>query len=176
MPALSDAVAWLDCIVAHTYPGGDHTIFVGEVTEAATPRVTSPLLFHSRTWGQVADPLPAAIHLTVDVAPGDPLARALRSAGSRVRGDAGHTEFLVDADPPAPERVAAAKRSGPVVAYLADAFDPARGSATRSTLLANSRCPDRSTRPRSSTAATSPRSGSDHRWPTDSPANASSTT
>lgn len=126
VPALSDAVAWLDCIVAHTYPGGDHTIFVGEVTDAATPRVTSPLLFHSRTWGQVADPLPAAIHLTVDVAPGDPLAQALRSAGSRVRGDAGHTEFLVDADLPTTERVAVAKRSGPVVAYVADAFDPAR--------------------------------------------------
>ncbi|WP_285556545.1 flavin reductase [Actinoplanes regularis] len=70
-PALADAVAWLDCKVAHAYPGGDHTIFVGEVTEAATPRVISPLLFHSRNWGQVADPLPAAIHLYVDTPLGD---------------------------------------------------------------------------------------------------------
>jgi flavin reductase (DIM6/NTAB) family NADH-FMN oxidoreductase RutF len=126
VPVLSDAVAWLDCTVAHAYPGGDHTIFVGEVTDAATPRVTSPLLFHSRTWGQVADPLPPEIHLTVDVAPGDPLAHALRSAGSRVRGDAGHAEFVVDSELPTAERVAAAKAAGVLVGYIADAFSPAR--------------------------------------------------
>ncbi|WP_436529428.1 flavin reductase [Actinoplanes sp. HUAS TT8] len=70
-PVLADAVAWLDCRVAHAYPGGDHTIFVGEVTGAATPRVISPLLFHSRNWGQLADPLPATIRLAVDAPPPD---------------------------------------------------------------------------------------------------------
>ncbi|MBB4761710.1 flavin reductase [Amorphoplanes digitatis] len=130
VPVLSDAVAWLDCRVAHAYPGGDHTIFVGAVTEAATQRVTSPLLFHSRTWGQVADPLPTAIHLTVDVAAGDPLAQALREAGARIRHDAGHAEFLVAADGtglPSSAQVTAARRAGATVAgYVADAFDPAR--------------------------------------------------
>ncbi|WP_255658749.1 flavin reductase [Actinoplanes sp. L3-i22] len=63
-PVLADAVAWLDCRIAHAYPGGDHTIFVGEVTEAATPRLISPLLFHSRSWVQLADPLPATIHVS----------------------------------------------------------------------------------------------------------------
>ncbi|WP_165958823.1 flavin reductase [Actinomadura sp. KC345] len=57
-PVLDAALAWLDCRVAHAYPGGDHTIFVGEVTAARVPRRTAPLLFHSRAWGQLADPLP----------------------------------------------------------------------------------------------------------------------
>ncbi|MBO2447862.1 flavin reductase [Actinomadura barringtoniae] len=58
-PVLADAVGWLDCRVVHAYPGGDHTIFVGAVQAAGTPRRTAPLLFHSRAWGQLADPLPA---------------------------------------------------------------------------------------------------------------------
>ena len=57
-PLLSSALSWLDCTVASAYDGGDHTIFVGEVLAAATPRSTSPLLYHSRTWGQFADQLP----------------------------------------------------------------------------------------------------------------------
>ncbi|MDA0637233.1 flavin reductase [Nonomuraea sp. MCN248] len=96
-PVLADAVAWLDCRVAHAYPGGDHTIFVGEVAEAATPRRVAPVLFHSRAWGQLADPLPDRIGvadtgllavLRARGFTGDRLAgiaRALRAAGSRVR-------------------------------------------------------------------------------------------
>ncbi|GIE34278.1 hypothetical protein Ait01nite_073230 [Actinoplanes italicus] len=123
-PVLSEAVAWLDCTVAHAYPGGDHTIFVGEVTEAALPRITAPLLFHSRNWRQLSDPLPPAVALTVDVAAGDPLAGALRQAGARVRGDC--FEFTADAAP-SPEVIRAARRSGATVAgYVTDAFDPDR--------------------------------------------------
>ena len=44
VPALTDAVAWLDCIVAHTYPGGDHTIFVGEVV-GVQAREGAPLIY-----------------------------------------------------------------------------------------------------------------------------------
>ncbi|MEV0898839.1 flavin reductase [Actinoplanes sp. NPDC049802] len=125
-PVLSDAIAWLDCTVAHAYPGGDHTIFVGAVTDAALPRVTSPLLFHSRNWGQIADPLPPAVNLTVDVAADDPLAGALRRAGARVRGDGHCFEFSADA-PPAPAAIRAAKKSGAtVIGYVPDAFDPDR--------------------------------------------------
>jgi len=57
-PLIPDALAWLDCEVRHAYDGGDHTIFVGEVLAADTPRLTAPLLFHSRAWGQFADLLP----------------------------------------------------------------------------------------------------------------------
>ncbi|MFC6879304.1 MULTISPECIES: flavin reductase [Actinomadura] len=57
-PVLDEALGWLDCRVAHAYPGGDHTIFVGEVLAGGVPRRAAPLLFHSRAWGQLADPLP----------------------------------------------------------------------------------------------------------------------
>lgn len=57
-PLLGDALGWVDCKVVYAYPGGDHTIFVGEVLAADTPRLTAPLLFHSRAWGQFADQLP----------------------------------------------------------------------------------------------------------------------
>ena len=60
-PVLANATGWVDCRVEHAYPGGDHTIFVGHVLAAGCPRVGAPLLFHSRAWGQLADPLPAAI-------------------------------------------------------------------------------------------------------------------
>src|SRR6478735_4312143 len=60
VPLLDSALGWLDCKVVHEYPGGDHTIFVGEVVAGhAAPR-TAPLLFHSRSWGQFADVLPTA--------------------------------------------------------------------------------------------------------------------
>ncbi|GGN24389.1 hypothetical protein GCM10010109_39890 [Actinoplanes campanulatus] len=125
-PVLTDAVAWLDCTVAHAYPGGDHTIFVGAVTDAALPRITSPLLFHSRNWGQIADPLPSSVNLTVDVAADDPLAGALRKAGARVRADGHCFEFSAD-DPPPPAAIRAAKESGAtVIGYVPDAFDPDR--------------------------------------------------
>lgn len=86
-PLLATALGWLDCAVAHAYEGGDHTIFVGEVLAGATPRTTSPLLYHSRTWGQFADQLPGDVGLTaaapsdlvVEVAGLDAAARALMS-------------------------------------------------------------------------------------------------
>ncbi|MEV6342752.1 flavin reductase [Actinoplanes sp. NPDC051851] len=128
-PVLADAVAWLDCRIAYAYPGGDHTIFVGEVTEAATPRVGAPLLFHSRNWGQLADPLPEGIHLAVDVPAGDPLADTLRRGGARVRADGGCFEFPAGGPDglPHPERIIAARQAGTtVIGYVPDAFDPSR--------------------------------------------------
>lgn len=43
-PVLEGALAWLDCTLAHTYEGGDHTIFVGRV-EACSATGGEPLLF-----------------------------------------------------------------------------------------------------------------------------------
>ncbi|MEO3784382.1 flavin reductase [Actinocorallia sp. B10E7] len=93
-PVLANALGWLDCRVAHAYPGGDHTIFVGEVLAADTPRATGPLLFHSRNWGQLADPLPDRIALA-DTGLAEalerrgleagPLLGAVRDAGVRTR-------------------------------------------------------------------------------------------
>ncbi|WP_432751982.1 flavin reductase [Streptomyces sp. JL2001] len=90
-PVLTDSAAWVDCRVLHRYPGGDHTIFLGEVVAAGVPRLTSPLLFHSRSWGQLADPLPDRVDLADTGLAGATtphtarLARALRLAGVRVR-------------------------------------------------------------------------------------------
>ena len=58
VPLLDSALGWLDCRVVHEYPGGDHTIFVGEVRRRPRRPRTAPLLFHSRGWGQFADVLP----------------------------------------------------------------------------------------------------------------------
>src|SRR6478752_10264312 len=60
VPLLDSALGWLDCKVVHEYPGGDHTIFVGEVVAGHAASRTAPLLFHSRSWGQFADVLPTA--------------------------------------------------------------------------------------------------------------------
>ncbi|WP_187414483.1 flavin reductase [Nonomuraea sp. PA05] len=105
-PVLADAVGWLDCRVAHAYPGGDHTIFVGTVLAAATPRQVPPVLFHSRAWSQLADPLPERISVAdtglvaVLRARGFPevrvaaLARGSRCAGVRVRVFDGYGDAL----------------------------------------------------------------------------------
>lgn len=44
LPLLTEALAHLECRTVHAYPGGDHTIFVGEV-EAAQARDGEPLLY-----------------------------------------------------------------------------------------------------------------------------------
>lgn len=89
-PVLTDSAAWVDCRVLHRYPGGDHTIFLGEAVAAGVPRITSPLLFHSRSWGQLADPLPDRVDLADTglsraVPHAARLSGALRRAGVRVR-------------------------------------------------------------------------------------------
>jgi len=62
-PVLASSLGWVDCQVRDAVEGGDHTIFIGQVMAAGTPRVTAPLLYHSRTWGQFADILPDAVLL-----------------------------------------------------------------------------------------------------------------
>ena len=96
-PLLDSALGWVDCRVVHEHPGGDHTIFVGEVVAAHTARRTAPLLFHSRGWGQFADVLPDVATLSdgglvstlVGRGEADPwiarTAKRVRESGVRVR-------------------------------------------------------------------------------------------
>jgi flavin reductase (DIM6/NTAB) family NADH-FMN oxidoreductase RutF len=49
-PLLPDALAWLDCRVTEVYPGGDHSVVLGEVV-AAEAREGEPLLFHQGALG-----------------------------------------------------------------------------------------------------------------------------
>ncbi|MEV6162056.1 flavin reductase [Streptomyces sp. NPDC052052] len=145
-PVLADAAAWVDCKVRHAYPGGDHTIFVGEVLDARVPRLVSPLLFHSRAWGQVADPLPEAVtvadvgtagHLALRAAARRPSARLLDTlslAGVRVRQPGGRPPAAraVDGRPlpvsalvSGPEEAAAAVAAGATAVEFTVADPPA---------------------------------------------------
>jgi flavin reductase (DIM6/NTAB) family NADH-FMN oxidoreductase RutF len=47
-PVLQESLGWLDCRLVAAYPGGDHTIFVGEVLALGRHHGHKPLLyFHS---------------------------------------------------------------------------------------------------------------------------------
>jgi flavin reductase (DIM6/NTAB) family NADH-FMN oxidoreductase RutF len=50
-PVLDGVLAWVDCRVWATYPGGDHTIFVGEVL-AGDARDDGPLLYYRGGYGR----------------------------------------------------------------------------------------------------------------------------
>ncbi len=51
-PVLDEALAWVDCRVHAEYEGGDHTIFVGEVT-AGDAREGAPLLYYRGGYGRL---------------------------------------------------------------------------------------------------------------------------
>ncbi len=46
LPLLNDTVATLECALVNTFPGGDHTIYVGRVDEAFIDASKSPLLYY----------------------------------------------------------------------------------------------------------------------------------
>lgn len=50
-PILTESLAWMDCRVWASYPGGDHTIFVGEVV-AADSGDDAPLLYYRGGYGR----------------------------------------------------------------------------------------------------------------------------
>jgi flavin reductase (DIM6/NTAB) family NADH-FMN oxidoreductase RutF len=50
-PVFEDALAWVDCRIWATYPGGDHTIFVGEVV-AGDAREGTPLVYYRSGFGR----------------------------------------------------------------------------------------------------------------------------
>jgi 3-hydroxy-9,10-secoandrosta-1,3,5(10)-triene-9,17-dione monooxygenase reductase component len=55
MPLIDHAIAQIECSTVHAYPGGDHTIFVGQV-EAAYHRAdgADPLLYFRGRYGRLA--------------------------------------------------------------------------------------------------------------------------
>jgi flavin reductase (DIM6/NTAB) family NADH-FMN oxidoreductase RutF len=54
-PILEDAIAYLDCRVVADYPGGDHTIFVAEVEQAAVLNgQADPLIYFHSQYRQLA--------------------------------------------------------------------------------------------------------------------------
>ena len=53
-PILEGSVAYLDCRVVGRYPGGDHTIFLGEVVDAQDLDGGGPLVFYQGRYTQLA--------------------------------------------------------------------------------------------------------------------------
>ena len=51
-PILDDVLAYLECRATRAIPGGDHTIFIGEVEHAET-RTAGPLLFYRGGYAQI---------------------------------------------------------------------------------------------------------------------------
>jgi len=51
-PILDDVLAYLECRAARSVPGGDHTIFIGEVEHAET-RTAGPLLYYRGGYAQI---------------------------------------------------------------------------------------------------------------------------
>ena len=50
-PILAGSLAWVDCRLHDTLPGGDHSIFLGEVLSGAAPGGGDPLVYCNRQWG-----------------------------------------------------------------------------------------------------------------------------
>lgn len=55
-PILPGVIGWLDCLLQDIFPGGDHTIFVGEVVACGCGNARAPLLHYSRDWWRLAKP------------------------------------------------------------------------------------------------------------------------
>jgi flavin reductase (DIM6/NTAB) family NADH-FMN oxidoreductase RutF len=54
LPVLEECLVNLECRLKHSYDGGDHTIFVGEI-EAATVRDAKPLAYFHGQYREVSD-------------------------------------------------------------------------------------------------------------------------
>jgi flavin reductase (DIM6/NTAB) family NADH-FMN oxidoreductase RutF len=50
-PVLEDSIAWVDCRLVESMPGGDHTIFLGEVL-AADATGDTPLVYFRGSYGR----------------------------------------------------------------------------------------------------------------------------
>lgn len=55
-PIIAGSLAYLDCRVVGRYPGGDHTIYLGEVVDAARLSDRGPLIFYEGRYLGLADP------------------------------------------------------------------------------------------------------------------------
>ena len=54
-PVLSDAMAYFICDVHERFPGGDHSIFIGEVKDCGFDSSRKPLLYFRSAFGRIED-------------------------------------------------------------------------------------------------------------------------
>jgi len=53
VPLLQDALATLECRLVIRYPGGDHSIFIGEVVSTSTQSQGQPLLYYRSKYSRL---------------------------------------------------------------------------------------------------------------------------
>ena len=66
LPILDGSLAALECRTVHAYPGGDHTIFVGEV-EAVHTEGGHPLLYYRGRYSRLGNPTGASLPAPIDM-------------------------------------------------------------------------------------------------------------
>lgn len=54
-PVIEGCLAYIECAVADHFEGGDHTIFIAGVEDAAVAGEAAPLLFYQGTYRRLAD-------------------------------------------------------------------------------------------------------------------------
>jgi flavin reductase (DIM6/NTAB) family NADH-FMN oxidoreductase RutF len=54
MPVIPDALAWLTCHIVDEHPAGDHTLFIGQVTDLHL-KEGKPLLYYEGRYRRLAD-------------------------------------------------------------------------------------------------------------------------
>jgi len=54
-PLLDDALTRLECRLVERYPGGDHSIFIGEVVSTSTQLDSLPLLYFRSKYGRLSN-------------------------------------------------------------------------------------------------------------------------
>jgi len=62
LPVLSDAMACFLCDVHERFPGGDHSIYIGRVTDCAYVPGRKPLLYFKSSFGKIEDPESYLLH------------------------------------------------------------------------------------------------------------------
>src|ERR671919_2689393 len=55
-PILDGAIAYFDCRLVANHPGGDHTIFVGEIVSAGFDEAAEPLIWYGSRYRRLAPP------------------------------------------------------------------------------------------------------------------------
>jgi flavin reductase (DIM6/NTAB) family NADH-FMN oxidoreductase RutF len=53
-PRIDDCVSWIECRHWRQYDGGDHTIFVGEITDMVLGEADDPLIYFDREFVELA--------------------------------------------------------------------------------------------------------------------------
>ncbi len=90
-PVFDSALGWVDCRIVNVYPGGDHSIIVGQV-EALGGAEQDPLLYYRGKYGRL-DPTAPAIDSTAP------------TPTSGVRANGAHPAQLAQPDASGPYRV-----------------------------------------------------------------------